>query len=305
MLIPTKLFTVIIPAYNYAATLPRAVESVIPQLSSISELIVIDDGSTDSTPEVLAELSIRHSRAFRFVRKKNGGLAAVRNTGIDLADGQFLVFLDADDELSPGALKALAEHIAAYPETRFVAGGHVSVQQDGTEKIHTPGPLPSEPFHRVKAYLLDKTLSLANGACAMHRDVFLRAKYPESFRSAEDVPVFAQVLANETCTAISEPLARIHKHGDSLRHNLEYAKAGGVALVEEVFLPERLGPEFQSLKSAYYVQRCLSLFRSAYISGDTEAAKRYFKDALGAKKRIVFNLSYMRKAARLWLGWSR
>lgn len=136
----------------------------------------------------------------------------------------------------------------------------------------------------------------------MHREVFERGNYPERFRSAEDIPVFAQVLANYPCTILKKPLAVIYKHDDSLRHQFSHAKAGGLALVDEVFAPERVGVQYQSLKKEFLVQRCLSLFRSAYLAGDRIAAKEYFRLALRRDWRVLLNASYARKALRVWLG---
>lgn len=111
------LLSVVIPAYNYAQTLPRAVESVIAQLNERSELLVIDDGSTDDTPAVLADLQVRYPGQFRAIRKPNGGLSSVRNRGIAETVGRYLVFLDADDELAPDAMKLLCEHLEQHPHT--------------------------------------------------------------------------------------------------------------------------------------------------------------------------------------------
>jgi glycosyltransferase involved in cell wall biosynthesis len=263
------LLSVIIPTYNYAAVLPRAVESVLAQLDdAAAELLVIDDGSSDGTQAVLERLQTLHSGRFRAVRKANGGAASARNLGIRETAGDYLIFLDADDELAPAALAALSAHLAAQPQTRLVIGGHIAVAPDGKRRQHTPAALPEQPLELLKAYLLDKRLALSNGACAMHREVFARGDYPETFRSAEDIPVFAQTLANYPCTLLEQPLALIHKHDDSLRHQFSHAKAGGLALVDEVFAPQRLDARYQMLKTEFYVQRCLSLFRSAYLAGD-------------------------------------
>ena len=296
------LISVVIPAYNYAKTLPRAVESVISQLDENSELVVIDDGSSDDTPQVIETLLATQPRGFRALRKKNGGLASVRNRGIREARGDYLVFLDADDEMAPGALEALVQHIEQHPETRMVIGGHVAVLSNGKRRAHLPPALPESRLERLRAYLLDKKIALSNGACAMHREVFARGDYPEQFRSAEDIPVFSQVLAYYPCTVVTQPLAVIHKHDDSLRHQFSHAKAGGLALVDEVFSPQRLGQEFQILKKEFAVQRCLSLFRSAYLARDAAAAKGYFRAALRLDRRVLLNISYARKALRLWLG---
>lgn len=98
------LITVVIPAYNYAQSLRRAAVSVIAQLEKRSELIIIDDGSTDDTPAVIEQLLLDYPETLRTTRQVNAGLAAVRNKGLDLAEGRYLIFLDADDEMVPGTL---------------------------------------------------------------------------------------------------------------------------------------------------------------------------------------------------------
>ena len=168
------LISVVIPAYNYAVTLALA-----------------------SQPS-----------RFRSLRKENGGAASVRNRGIREARGRYLIFLDADDELAPGALGLLARHIAEHGHTRMVIGGHCTISETGKRRMHLPEALPDTPVERLRDYLLGKRIALSNGACAMHRDVFSRGGYPERFRSAEDIPVFSQVLANYPCTVLAEPQAR-------------------------------------------------------------------------------------------------
>ena len=294
------LLTVVIPAYNYASTLRRAVMSVANQLNDGNELIVIDDGSTDETPSVISRLSEELPSGIRFIRKENGGLSSVRNRGLREARGDYLVFLDADDELLPDALLKLKAHIHERPETRMIIGGHISAWPDGKTRGHLPKRLPQTALKRVRGYLLEKEIVLCNGACAMHKEIFLRANYPESFRSAEDIPVFAQALANHQCTTLRETIAVIHKHDDSLRHRFAHAKAGGLALVEEVFSIRRLGAEFQHLKSPYIVQRCLSLFRSAYLAKDYSSAKSFYQTALKRDWMVLLKMPYTKKALRLF-----
>ena len=294
------LVSVIIPAYNYAETLPRAVNSVIAQLSEAqAELLVIDDGSTDATPQVLAQLQAEHAGGFRALRKPNGGLSSVRNRGIEEARGQYLIFLDADDEMAPGALAAVTQHITSHPETRLVIGGHWSVFADGRRVEHEVKPLPATSRGRVRGYLLDKTVTLSNGACAMHRDVFGPGNYPEHLRNVEDIPVFAQVLARFPCTVLQKPLALIYKHGDSMRHDLRQSLAAGVGMVDEVFSPVRMPQELQDLRQAFMAQRCLSLFRDCYSAGDYANAKVFYAQAIRTDLRSITRWSYTRKAIRL------
>jgi glycosyltransferase involved in cell wall biosynthesis len=294
------LVSVIIPAYNYAETLPRAVNSVIAQLGEAqAELLVIDDGSTDATPQVLEQLQVEHAGLFRALRKPNGGLSSVRNRGIEEARGQYLIFLDADDEMAPGALAAVTRHIASHPETRLVIGGHWSVFPDGRRVQHAVKPLPATPRERVRGYLLDKTVTLSNGACAMHREVFGPGNYPEHLRNVEDIPVFAQVLARFPCTVLDQPLALIYKHGDSMRHDLRQSLAAGVGMVDEVFSPARMPQSLQDLRKAFMAQRCLSLFRDCYSAGDYANARAFYAQAVRTDIRSITRWSYTRKAIRL------
>ncbi|WP_434673391.1 glycosyltransferase family 2 protein [Pseudomonas sp. R1-15] len=294
------LISVVIPAYNYAETLPRAVNSVIAQLGGArAELLVIDDGSTDATPQVLAQLQAEHAGLFRALRKPNGGLSSVRNRGIEEARGQYLIFLDADDEMAPGALAAATRHVASHPETRLIIGGHWSVFPDGRRVQHAVKPLPATPRERVRGYLLDKTVTLSNGACAMHREVFGPGNYPEHLRNVEDIPVFAQVLARFPCTVLDQPLALIYKHGDSMRHDLRQSLAAGVGMVDEVFSPARMPQSLQDLRKAFMAQRCLSLFRDCYSAGDYANAKAFYAQAVRTDVRSLTRWSYTRKAIRL------
>lgn len=294
------LISVVIPAYNYASTLPRAVTSVLSQLvNDTTELLVIDDGSTDSTPQVLEQLQAEHPGRFRMIRKPNGGLSSVRNLGIKEGLGQFLIFLDADDEMTEGALAAVLQHMAENPDSRLIIGGHWSAFEDGRRALHAPKPLPPVAIQRVRGYLLDKTLSLSNGACAMHRDVFAPGLYPEHLRSAEDIPVFAQVLAQFPCSVLDYPLAVVHKHADSMRHDIVQGLAAGTKVVDEVFAPGRLPESMHCLRQPFLAQRCLSLFRSCYSAGDYANAKTFYRAAVRADLRSLTRWSYTRKAILL------
>lgn len=95
--------SIVIPCYNYARYLPDAIDSALAQTYRALEVIVVDDGSTDETPSVVA----RYGDRIRYIRRENGGLAAARNTGIRAATGQWILPLDADDVLDPKAVERM------------------------------------------------------------------------------------------------------------------------------------------------------------------------------------------------------
>ena len=96
------LLTLVVPVYNVAPYLPRCLESLAALSPPADEIIVVDDGSTDECPRILAEFGSRLPQ-MRVIRQENGGLSAARNTALEVATGTYLAFVDSDDFVSPDA----------------------------------------------------------------------------------------------------------------------------------------------------------------------------------------------------------
>lgn len=124
----TPLISVIIPAYNAERTLRRACDSVLAQSYPNVELIVVNDGSTDDTAAILEELSADNVKC---VHQENGGVCRARNAGLEIAAGDYIFFLDADDELTPDCLTRLYA-VAAENDSDITAGSCLRVRPDGT-----------------------------------------------------------------------------------------------------------------------------------------------------------------------------
>lgn len=124
--------TVVIPAYNSGAFLRAAIESVIAQTRSDWELIVVDDGSSDGSFQVAAEVSQRDARV-KAHRQANGGVAKARNEGLSLAGGEasFVMFLDHDDQLEPDALEDLRAVLLRSPTATAAYGFARHVDESG------------------------------------------------------------------------------------------------------------------------------------------------------------------------------
>lgn len=101
------LLSLVVPVYNVAPYLPRCLESLAQVAAANTELILVDDGSTDDCPAILAEWSLAHPNAV-IVRQANGGLSAARNTGLACARGRYLAFVDSDDYFDAGYYERLA-----------------------------------------------------------------------------------------------------------------------------------------------------------------------------------------------------
>ena len=296
---PLISISVVIPAYNYAHLLPRALDSVLGQWAADLELIVVNDGSRDNTAEVLAAYAARYPQ-LRVIEQANAGAAAARNHGIRLARGRYALLLDADDELLPTALSSLRDVLASNPDAGLVLGAQLSVTPDGRERLRLPTPASGAPYQLIQRYLLDKKISISHCCTLFRRDLLLQRPYPESLRSGEDIPVFAYLLVSAPVALTNQPLARIYKHADSLRHNRDDEEAVAQGMLREVFAS--LPAECQPLRQRYEAQRYLSLFRAALLAGDQANARRYYRHALGLSPWQALRWSYLKKALRLGLG---
>lgn len=118
--------SIIIPVYNAEDYIARCVESIIEQDFTSFEVILVDDGSTDSSPLICDRYSATDSR-FKTVHKANGGVSSARNAGINLAKGEYLMFVDSDDVLLPKALSSMCDGLS---DEDFVLGGYLKYVED-------------------------------------------------------------------------------------------------------------------------------------------------------------------------------
>lgn len=125
------LVSIIIPAYNYAHYLPSTLDSVKQQSLSDWECLIVDDGSTDSTRDVAEKYAVEDSR-IKYFFKANGGLSSARNYGLQVANGKYVIFLDADDLLQVNNLKHLSGFLEKQSGNNAVFGKFLKFYDDGT-----------------------------------------------------------------------------------------------------------------------------------------------------------------------------
>ncbi len=109
----SQLASIIMPAYNAGRYIRQAIESVLAQTFQAWELIIVNDGSTDSTPDIISQYA---SPAIKVYHQPNGGESKARNTALRHAQGEWITFLDADDMYLPHHLEVVADHLHTHPE---------------------------------------------------------------------------------------------------------------------------------------------------------------------------------------------
>ncbi|MEN8257367.1 MAG: glycosyltransferase family 2 protein [Thermodesulfobacteriota bacterium] len=294
------LFSVIIPTHNGARFLERSVNSVLKQSFDDFEVIIVDDGSTDSTPQVIAGLVEKENGKVHSLSQKNSGPGAARNQGVELGSGRYLLFLDDDDELLPGALALFAAQIEKYDQADFLWAGHYSLDEQGKKKKHGRRPFSPGNLDNFCDYIRGR-FGLSQGEGVMKRDIFARLHYPETIRNNEDVVFFAQILALYKCQAIDGYAVIIHKRKESCRHNVESIRATSALIADLLFDPDILPQEYMPFKDEFVSSRGLSLFRSLYYAGRYKEAREAFAKAINIYPAHISKWSYLRKYLRSWL----
>lgn len=202
------MISVVIPLYNKVAYIAKAVESVRAQSWPDWELIVVDDGSTDGSPEVVERYS---DQRIRLIRQINAGVSAARNEGVRQARADVVAFLDADDHWSPSHLVCLDKVRRAWPDAVAWATAYYVVGASGQSRAIR---LPSEQIGAatLMANYFDQVRThehpIHSSAIMVKRDVFLRlGGFPVGVSAGEDIIMWARLACVGPIGYWGEPTA--------------------------------------------------------------------------------------------------
>ncbi|MBN9178515.1 MAG: glycosyltransferase family 2 protein [Microbacterium sp.] len=265
--------SVLIPMFNAASSVSRAVQSVLAQTDVDFEVIVVDDGSADSSREVVE--GIRDARVRVIAHERNRGISAARNTALAAAQGDFIAFLDADDAWEPGLLTRMHE---AASEVDAVICGRTVVLPDGTRRTAHSTRLGEMTGDEAATAMLVGDVSPFPWDKMIRRAAFDGITYPVDIHRFEDHVVGVVALSR---------VARVRSVPDALVQyyvaagSLTWGRVPEVAETERAlgFAESELGPWLgaePSRRRAFMVCRTLFLMltaQSAMRSRDTLAAR--------------------------------
>lgn len=212
------LVSVITPAFNRARYIEQTVLSVLGQTLRNLEYIVVDDGSTDGTFELLKQFSDTRFQLLRHPGGVNRGQAASINLGLRAATGRYVVILDSDDYLAPDKLEWQSEFLEENPDYGMVYGQGEAVDENGKFLFNTLPKDHAEPSDPNRL-LLDCYMALPGGA--MFRRSLLDAVglFEEKFRAAQDHDMALRLMESSKVAYRPRVAFYYRKHGESISHN--------------------------------------------------------------------------------------
>lgn len=209
------LISIIIPVYNSSKYLDRCILSVLDQDYSELEIIIIDDGSTDSSPSICDSFSKQDSRVKVF-HICNSGVSNARNFGLKKATGEYVSFIDSDDYVSPDLIRVLYENLIKFNASISTCRG-ISFSGDSVGIIDYPNNIsiikPND-YNYFKDYAHD----VVWGALFDHR-IISNLRFESNIKVGEDTLFFAQAILNANLIVdVNAPLYYYFIQNSSLRH---------------------------------------------------------------------------------------
>jgi glycosyltransferase involved in cell wall biosynthesis len=225
--------SVIIPNFNHTQFISGAIQSVLSQGYCSREIIVVDDGSTDNSREVVAGFG----RQVRYIWQENQGLAGARNTGIRAASGEFIGLLDADDQWLPGYLEKMLLLADQHPESALYYCSAQGMDQGGRGLPQVFGG-PARPPQAMYQILLRANFLIPSTILIRRSVAIANGLFDQTLRSCEDWDFWLRILPEHEFIGSSECLVRYRLHGDSLSANPTGMQQATRQVIEKHFGPD-------------------------------------------------------------------
>ena len=289
--------SIVIPVYNKADYISQCLDSLLKQDFGSFEIVAVNDGSTDESGAICDRMAETDGR-IRVIHQQNGGVTAARKTGVEAAEGRYIVFVDADDQLLPGALATLHQAIEAAGADEVIA---TFCTQDG---IHSPvvyeGSQPDTDT-MIRAIVTGKKRFPILWAVIFRKEILSGClNTPREIIEGEDLMMQVQVLMKQPRIWFIKDCVYAYNLGlpNSRRHTLERAQ-----LYDQI-LRDTLAPKWPTMQTAYVLHQ-LKECEQFIVEGQPEVKKTYYRQAIGPLpqgiplyNRIVWALP---PALSLWL----
>ena len=247
-------FSVIIPLYNKAPYVVKAIGSVLAQSFKDYELIIVDDGSKDDSAEIALEAIEGHANC-RLIKQENAGVSMARNNGVAISQGIYLCFLDADDWWESTFLEEMLKMIEEFPDAGIYGTNYTIVNE--TKRKTKIAPVGVEPgfekgyINYCKVYAKTLAMPLWTGAVCIPRKVFDEMQgFPKGIKLGEDFLLWIQIALKYKVAFLNKPLSYYNQdvdlanRGVGILHNPQHHMLWNLDLLSE---EENVNPDFKQL----------------------------------------------------------
>lgn len=276
-------FSVIIPLYNKAPYVAKAIASVLSQTYTDYELVIVDDGSSDNSAEIAAQAIEGHFNC-RLIRQDNAGVSMARNNGVAASKGDYLCFLDADDWWEPTFLNEMSKIIAEFPDAG-IYGTNYTIVNETKHKTRVAKVGVEECFDKghinyCQTYAKTMYMPLWTGAVCIPKVVFeISRGFPKGIKLGEDFILWIHIALKYKVAFLNKPLAfynqdvEVKNRGVGHLHSPQYHMLWNLSDLEGV---EKSNNDYKLLIDNLRVYGLLPYYLS----------KEYHKDAIKELSKV-------------------
>jgi len=288
------LLSVIIPAYNAENYIKESVDSAITQTYKNIEIIVVNDGSTDSTPNILNQ----YGKKIRVIHQSNRGRSAANNTGILKANGEWIAFLDADDTWLENKVSNQMEACRNYSISH---SDSICVGEKLEKEIIRSTISPLHSGKVLKKLLVENFIT--KSTVMVKREVLQKyGGFDESYECVIDWPLWLKICYDNELGYLSKALVRYRVHPESVSMKCRRTLPAHLRVIEEAFRKGGVGEKFPELKKAAKISSYSINCHYAAESGDWRFAVYCGMKSLLHGKRDVRVLKNIIKALLIPMG---
>ena len=210
----SPVISVLMNVYNVADYLPAAIESIRRQTWTDWELILVDDGSTDTSGEVCQQAA-REDDRIRLIQQANAGIPAALNAGLKLAKGEFLARMDADDLATPDRLQLQVDYLRANPDCVVVGGQAMQIDDTGRELGSMHSPLEHDEI--MSQLWQGRGSAIVHSGCMMRTSAVREVGgYQNELKVCEDLDLFLRLSETGTLANLQKQVIIVRRHLQSI-----------------------------------------------------------------------------------------
>lgn len=224
----SKLISVIVPVYKVEPLLAKCIDSICAQTYQNLEIILVDDGSPDNCGAICDEYAEKDNR-IRVIHQQNAGLAGARNSGLEIANGDYIGYVDSDDHIAPDMYEILLKNIEETGADIAICGRYMEFESGKlVPMFHYPDRQVMDSHEAVKRFLLSDGFDAAAWDKLYRKEIWEDMRYPLHYVS-EDVPVTSRLLAKaKKVVHCGSPLYYYFQRAGSLSHAAFNEKSAGL-----------------------------------------------------------------------------